>query len=48
MDNGTQLNNLKVEGFCEMYGIKVNYSPVYHPQANGMDEATNKVIVVNI
>jgi len=47
MDNRTQFNNLKVEGFCEMYGIRVNYSPVYHPQANGMAEATNKAIVAN-
>ena len=48
MDNGTQFNNLKVEGFCEMYGISVNYSSVYHSQANGMAEATNKVIVDNM
>ena len=48
MDNGTQFNNLKVEGFCEMYGIRVNYSPVYHPQANGMAEATNKAVVGNM
>ena len=30
-----------------MYGIKVNYSLVYHPQANGMVEVTNKAIVRN-
>ena len=48
MDNETQFNDLKVEGFCEMYGVKVNYSPVYHPLAKGMAEATNKAIVGNI
>lgn len=48
MDNGTQFNNLKVEGFYEMYRTRVNYSPVYHPQANGMAEATNKAIVGNM
>lgn len=48
MDNGTQFNNLKIEGFCEIYEIKVNYSSVYHPQANGMAEATNKAIVRNM
>jgi len=48
MDNGTQFNNLKVEGFCEMYGIRANYSAVYHPQADGMAEATNKAIVGNM
>ncbi|KAL5573453.1 hypothetical protein UlMin_023050 [Ulmus minor] len=48
MDNGTQFNNLKIECFCEMYGITMNYSPVYHPQANRMAEATNKAIVGNI
>ena len=31
-----------------MYEITVNYSPVYHPQANGMAEATNKTIVGNM
>ena len=48
MDNGTQFNNVKVEIFGEMYGIKINFSPVYHPQANGMVEATNKLIVGNL
>ena len=48
MDNGTQFNNAKVESFAEMYGIKINFSPVYHPQANGMAEATNKLIVGNL
>ena len=48
MDNGTQFNNLKIEGFCEMYGITVNYSPMYYPQANGMMEAKNKAIVENM
>ena len=46
MDNGTQFNNLKIEGFYEMYGITVNYSLVYHPQANGMAKAMNKAIEV--
>ena len=31
-----------------MYGIVLNYSPIYHPQENGMAEATNKEIVGNI
>ena len=48
MDNQTQFNNAKVEGFVEMYGIKINFSPVYHPQANGMVKATNKLIVGNL
>ena len=48
MDNETQFNNAKIEGFAEMYEIKVNFSPFYHPQANGMAEATNKLIVGNL
>ena len=48
MDNRTQFNNLKIEGFCDIYGMRVNYSLVYHPQANGMVEATNKAIVGNM
>ena len=31
-----------------MYGIKLNYSLVYHPQANRMVEAIKKAIVGNI
>ena len=31
-----------------MYGITVNYSPVYYPQANGMAKATNKAIMGNM
>ena len=48
MNNGTQFTNLKIEGFCEIYGIKVNYSSVYHPQENGMVKATNKTIIGNM
>ena len=31
-----------------MYGITLNYSPVYHPKENGMAKATNKAIIGNI
>ena len=48
MDNGTQFNNENVESFGEMYGIKIKFSPVYHPQANGMEEATNKLAIGNL
>ena len=48
MNNGTQFNNAKVESFREMYEIKIKFSPVYHPQANGMTEATNKLIAGNL
>ena len=48
MDNGTQFNNAKVKSFVEMYRIKINFLPFYHPQANGMAEAMNKLIVGNL
>ena len=48
MDNRTQFNNVKVERFGEIYGIKINFSPVYHPQANGMAKAKNQLIVGNL
>lgn len=48
IDNGMQFNNLKIEGFCEMYRIKVNYSSVYHPQAKEMIEEMNKTILGNM
>ena len=31
-----------------MYRIKINFSPAYHSQANGMVEDTNKLIVGNL
>lgn len=48
MDDEMQFNNLKIEIFYEMYGIALNYLPIYHSQENGMAEATNKAIVGNI
>ena len=48
MDNGNQFNNAKVESFVEMYGIKINFSPIYHLHANGMAKAKNKLIVGNL
>ena len=48
MDNGTQFSNAKVGSFEEMYGIKIKFSPVYHPHANGMAKATNKLVVGNL
>ena len=48
MDNKTQFNNLKVEEFCEGCGVRLNFLPIYYPQANYMVEATNKVIVNNL
>ena len=48
MDNGTQFNNPRVAEFCEQHGIRINFSPVYYPQANGMAEATNRVLVNNL
>ena len=48
IDNGTHFNNVKVESFREMYGIKINFSPVYHPHANRMAEATNKLVLENL
>ena len=48
MDNGTQFNNAKLESFAEMYGIKINFSIVYHPQSNRMAKAINKLIIGNL
>ena len=48
MDNGTQFNNAKVEGFGEMYEIKIKFSPAYHKQANEMARTTNKLVVGNL
>ena len=48
MDNDTQFNNPKVEEFCEGYGVRLNFFPIYYPQENGMEEETNRVIVNNL
>lgn len=47
MDNETQFNNPNVSELCEQYGIMINFSLVYYPQANGMGEATNKVFIIS-
>ena len=48
MDNGIQFNNTRVTEFSEQHEIRINFSPVYYPQANEMAEATNKVLVNNL
>ena len=49
MDNGTQFNNMKVESFCEMYEIMVNYYQCIIPRlVESKLRATSKMIVSSI
>ncbi|GKV33125.1 hypothetical protein SLEP1_g41667 [Rubroshorea leprosula] len=47
-DNGTQFNCSSFRDFCSSYGIKLQFTSVYHPESNGMVESVNKVILEGI
>ncbi|KAJ8510848.1 hypothetical protein OPV22_001282 [Ensete ventricosum] len=40
-----QFNNAKFKAFCQSYRIQLKFSSVAHPQANGLAEVTNRVIL---
>ncbi|GKV01151.1 hypothetical protein SLEP1_g13729 [Rubroshorea leprosula] len=44
-DNGTQFNCSSFQDFCSSYGIKLQFTSVYHPESNGMVEFVNKCIL---
>ncbi|MCI03950.1 gag-pol polyprotein [Trifolium medium] len=44
-DNGTQFASEKVVQFCKEKGIQNTFISVEHPQANGLAESANKVIL---
>ncbi|GKV12463.1 hypothetical protein SLEP1_g23603 [Rubroshorea leprosula] len=47
-DNGTQFNCSSFRDFCSSYGIKLQFTLVYHPESNGMVESVNKCILEGI
>ncbi|GKV43086.1 hypothetical protein SLEP1_g50424 [Rubroshorea leprosula] len=47
-DNGTQFNCSSFRDFCSSYGIKLQFTLVYHSESNGMVESINKVILEGI
>ncbi|GKV27692.1 hypothetical protein SLEP1_g36830 [Rubroshorea leprosula] len=47
-DNGPQFNCNSFRDFCSNYGIKLVFTSVYHPEANGMVESVNKAILEGI
>ena len=44
-DNGRQFYSRPTVEYCERFGIHTNFSVVSHPQANGLAEAANKIIL---
>ncbi|XP_074324004.1 uncharacterized protein LOC141660924 [Apium graveolens] len=44
-DNGTQFNNEKFRKYCEENEIDLRFTSVAHPQANGKEEVTNRIIL---
>ncbi|GKV25870.1 hypothetical protein SLEP1_g35251 [Rubroshorea leprosula] len=44
-DNGTQFNCSSFRDFCSSYGIKLQFTSVYHPESNGIVESVNKCIL---
>ncbi|GKV35987.1 hypothetical protein SLEP1_g44174 [Rubroshorea leprosula] len=47
-DNGTQFNCSSFRDFCSSYGIKLQFTSVYHPESNGMVEFVNKCMLEGI
>ncbi|GKV17766.1 hypothetical protein SLEP1_g28227 [Rubroshorea leprosula] len=47
-DNGTQFNCTSFRDFCSSYGIKLQFTSVYHLESNGMVESVNKCILKGI
>ncbi|GKU90196.1 hypothetical protein SLEP1_g4224 [Rubroshorea leprosula] len=47
-DNGTQFNCSSFQDFCFSYGIKLQFTSIYHPESNGMVEYVNKCILEGI
>jgi hypothetical protein len=47
-DNGAQFENDPFKSWCAEYGIEQKLTSVYHPQANGQVEVTNRTIVNGI
>ncbi|GKV18278.1 hypothetical protein SLEP1_g28683 [Rubroshorea leprosula] len=47
-DNGTQFNCSSFRDFCSSYGIKLQFTSVYHLESNGMVESINKCILEGI
>ncbi|GKV00548.1 hypothetical protein SLEP1_g13219 [Rubroshorea leprosula] len=47
-DNGTQFNCSSFRDFCSSYGIKLQFTSVYHPESNGMVESVNKCVLEGI
>jgi len=47
-DNETQFTDQRFQDYLRMIGIKQSFTSVEHPQANGLAEAANKVILWGI
>jgi len=47
-DNGTQFTDQKFQNYLRNIGIKQSFTYVEHPQANGLAEAANRVILRGI
>ncbi|GKU89774.1 hypothetical protein SLEP1_g3868 [Rubroshorea leprosula] len=47
-DNGPQFNCTSFRDFCSSYGIKLQFTSVYHPESNGMVESVSKCILEGI
>nr|GFB67430.1 putative ribonuclease H-like domain-containing protein [Tanacetum cinerariifolium] len=44
-DNGTKIKNREMNSFCEMKGIKREYSVAITPQQNGVGERKNRTLI---
>lgn len=43
-DNGPPFNSFKFTQFCEYHNVKLLHSPTYHPESNGQEEVSVKIV----
>ncbi|XP_022843238.1 uncharacterized protein K02A2.6-like [Olea europaea var. sylvestris] len=44
-DNGKQFDNAQFKNFCSNLGVDHRLTSVFHPQSNGLAQATNRIIL---
>jgi transposase InsO family protein len=48
IDNRTQFDAETFKAFCSQIGTKIHFTPVRHPESNGLVERANGIITTGI
>ena len=44
-DNGSEFKNTRIDGLCDEFGIRHQFSTKYTPQSNGLVEKKNRTLI---